>query len=91
MRLKKTSLVDYTSSHVVNLIAKDLDSIGSCVYSVPFLFTAPVELLIMSLLLLVMVGWEVLLGVSYIMFCTFFTLWGGESVQKNAPRHCVFQ
>lgn len=82
MRLKKTSLVDYTSSHVVNLISKDLDSIGSCVYSVPFLLTAPVELLIMSLLLLVMVGWEVLLGVSYIMFCTFLRCGVGKVYKK---------
>lgn len=82
MRLKKTSLVEYTSSHVVNLISKDLDSIGSCVYSVPFLLTAPVELLIMSLLLFVMVGWEVLLGVSYIMFCTFLRCGVGKVYKK---------
>ena len=54
----------------MNLISKDLDPIGQCVHMVPFLFTAPVELLVISLLLLLMIGWEALIGVAYMLLCT---------------------
>ena len=70
MCLKQATLADYTSGHVINLISKDLYPIGQCVYSAPFLFIAPVELLVMSLLLLVIVGWEALIGIAYMLVCT---------------------
>jgi len=69
LRLKETFLADYPSSHVMNLISKDLDPIGQCVHWVPFLFTAPVELCVISLLLLVIIGWEALLGIAFMLVC----------------------
>ena len=73
----------------MNLISKDLDPIGQCVHMVPFLFTAPVELLIISLLLLVMVGWEVLLGIAYMLICTLLRCCFGR-VYRKLRRHIAF-
>ena len=69
LRLKETTLADYSTSHVMNLISKDLDPIGQCIHMVPVLFTAPLELCIISLLLLVIIGWEALPGIAYMLVC----------------------
>lgn len=66
----------------MNLISKDLDPIGQCVHSVPFLFTAPVELCIISLLLLVIIGWEALLGIAYMLVCMMLRCGVGRVYRK---------
>ena len=66
----------------MNLISKDLDPIGQCVNMVPFLFTAPVELLTISLMLLVIIGWEALLGIAYMLVCTMLRCGIGRVYRK---------
>lgn len=73
----------------MNLLSKDLDPIGQCMYSVPFLFTAPVELLVMCLILLVMIGWEALLGIGYMLLCTLLRC-GIARVYRKLRRHTAF-
>ena len=82
LRLKETTLADYPRSHVMNLISKDLDPICECVQIVPVLFIAPVELCIISLLLLVVIGWEALLGIAYMLLCMMLRCGVGRVYRK---------
>ena len=66
----------------MNLISKDLDPIGQCVHMVPVLFTAPLELCIISLLLLVIIGWEALSGIAYLLVCMMLRCGVGRVYRK---------
>lgn len=66
----------------MNLISKDLHPIGQCVQIVPVLFTAPVELCVISLLLLVVIGWEALLGIAYMLLCMMLRCGVGRVYRK---------
>lgn len=89
LRLKETDLADYTTSHLINLISKDLEPIDQCSQLVPFLFTAPVELVVFSILLSVLIGWESVMGIVYMLVCTLLRCGIGR-VYKKLRQHTVF-
>lgn len=67
---------------MMNLISKDLDPIGQCACLAPFLLTAPLELLAFSLLLIVMIGWEAMIGIAYMLLCTLLRCCIGRVYRK---------
>lgn len=89
LRLKETDLADYTTSHLINLISKDLEPIDQCSQLVPFLFTAPVELVVFCILLSVLIGWESVMGIVYMLVCTLLRCGIGR-VYKKLRQHTVF-
>lgn len=89
LRLKETDLADYTTSHLINLISKDLEPIDQCSQLVPFLFTAPVELVVFSILLSVLIGWESVMGIVYMLVCTLLRCGIGR-VYKKLRQQTVF-
>lgn len=89
LRLKETDLADYTTSHLINLISKDLEPIDQCSQLVPFLFTAPVELVVFSTLLSVLIGWESVMGIVYMLVCTLLRCGIGR-VYKKLRQYTVF-
>ena len=89
LRLKETTLADYATSHVMNLISKDLEPIDKCAYLAPFLLTAPVELLAFSLLLIAMIGWEAIIGIAYMLLCTLLRCGIGR-VYRKLRQHTAF-
>ena len=82
LQLKQRAFADYTTSHVMNLISKDLDPIGQCVCLAPYLFTAPIELLAFLLLLISMIGWEATIGIGYMVVCTLLRCCVGRVYRK---------
>ena len=74
----------------MNLLFKDLDPIGQCVHMVPVLFTAPVELCIISLLLLVIIGWEAILGIAYMLVCMMLRCGAGRVFRKLRHNTALF-
>lgn len=90
LRLKETDLADYTTSHLINLISKDLEPIDQCSQLVPFLFTAPVELVVFSILLSVLIGWESVMGIVYMLVCTLLRCGIGRVYKKLRQRTVFF-
>lgn len=89
LRLKETDLADYTTSHLINLISKDLEPIDQCSQLVPFLLTAPVELVVFSILLSALIGWESVMGIGYMLVCTLLRCGIGR-VYRKLRQHTVF-
>ena len=89
LRLKETDLADYTISHLMNLISKDLEPIDQCSQLVPFLFTAPVELVVFSILLSALIGWESVMGIVYMLVCTLLRCGIGR-VYRKMRQHTAF-
>ena len=89
LRLKETDLADYTTSHLINLISKDLEPIDQCSQLAPFLLTAPVELVVFSILLSALIGWESVMGIVYMLVCTLLRCGIGR-VYRKLRQHTVF-
>lgn len=73
----------------MNLISKDLEPIDQCSQLVPFLFTAPVELVVFSILLSALIGWESVMGIVYMLVCTLLRCGIGR-VYRKMRQHTAF-